>query len=200
MCSQSTTQRRRLRQSQKVQGSDWSWGLCDYPCPKKCQWAILSGGSHFKRLHFRLGTFKIVAFPSYYNNLKASPTFYLVIHCIKLVIEFFIVPDNKSLEVHHYKPTLRSREHGKYWEDYNYTEENDQVRLQGRNRGVGRFRNQPRLQTLDYECIHFGFTKLTKSGGFFPEIKRQLRSYGVIDAAPIKRKWKVNCDCINFFL
>ena len=92
-----------------------------------------------------------------------------------------------TLTVHHFKPSSRSIERGKHWEDYNYQEENLEVRSKGRQRGTY-ITLKPRIQELKYDVIHFGFTKLTSPGGLSPEVQRQLRNANLIEARVVKRK------------
>ena len=50
------------------------------------------------------------------------------------------------LTIQWFKPTDRSKERGRHWEDYNYTEHNNEIKL-GRNRGVNRVRLEPKVQS-----------------------------------------------------
>jgi hypothetical protein len=50
-----------------------------------------------------------------------------------------------------------------------------------------RFRMEPRMDTIEYNTCHFGFSKLKGTGGLSPEVQRQLRSLGLATGKVARR-------------
>jgi hypothetical protein len=80
-------------------------------------------------------------------------------------------------------------ERGKHFHKYNYVEDNKEVWLPARQRGTNRIRLQPHItDDLEYKLVYFGFTKLTTTGGLFPEVQRKPGNTKICNAGPVKRK------------
>ena len=84
-------------------------------------------------------------------------------------------------------------ERGKEYHAFNYEEDHLDAKSKGRNKGVDMVRRTPRIQQISYDTLWFGFTKLTSTGGLYPEVQQKLINRGVIEkTGPIRRRsiWK----------
>jgi hypothetical protein len=140
-----------------------------------------------KRLTFEMGC-QIVKFPQesdigQFVALKAPEDrpepFY-----IAQVLQNFT--DMKKMKIHWYEPTAASRSRTSKYEDMYYQEEMDRQKLKRRQQGRLTHRLIPRIDEIEYDTIHFGFTKLKESGGMHSTVLRQLRLLGII-TGKIKR-------------
>jgi hypothetical protein len=86
-----------------------------------------------------------------------------------------------KMTVHWYQPTARSRERTTKYHQHTFEEENEQIHSRNRQNGAARIRLQPRIQDIEYEVVHFGFNKLSKTNCLSPEVLRQLRQLGLIN-------------------
>jgi hypothetical protein len=104
--------------------------------------------------------------------------FYCSKHCQVVANDFH----NDKITVHWYKPTARSQErHTIKYHQHSFEEENEHITSRNRQGGGMRIRLQPRIQELEYNVIHFGFNKLTKTKCLPAEVLRQLRQLGLMN-------------------
>ena len=94
---------------------------------------------------------------------------------------------NQTMRVHWFCPTARSRERGNVYHNYRFTEEHVEVQIRNQQRGARRVRMDPRMQVIEYFCVHFGFNRLTQTGALPPEVLRELRLLDLVKGG-IKRK------------
>jgi hypothetical protein len=91
----------------------------------------------------------------------------------------------QKLIISWYEPSLLSKERGNQYHKYCFKEQLIAERNSRNNNGTGGHL-KPFRQEIDYACVHFGFSRLLRTGGLPAQVLRELRDLGLVKG-PIKR-------------
>jgi len=86
-----------------------------------------------------------------------------------------------TMTVHWWVPTPLSRKKTNQYHSMIFEPEMNKTRIVHRQRGGPMFKLSPRLDTIKYNCIYFGFSRIHRDGRLAPSVQRKLRSQGIID-------------------
>ena len=62
-----------------------------------------------------------------------------------------------------------------------FNAEMDRYQIRNRQRGAPMWKLTPKIQTIKYNMVYFGFSKMTNDSKLSPEVLRKLRDVGLID-------------------
>ena len=85
------------------------------------------------------------------------------------------------MQVHWFVPTSDSRENEQTFWKHEFEEEMDMVPIRANQRAQPRVRAQPRIDTIDYDMIHFGFSRLLPCGRLPKDVVGELRQFKLIE-------------------
>ena len=87
----------------------------------------------------------------------------------------------KSITVHWWAPTSLSRKKYQFLYQMVFNAEMDRYQIRNRQRGAPMWKLTPKIQTIKYNMVYFGFSKMTNDSKLSPEVLRKLRDVGLIE-------------------
>ena len=90
-------------------------------------------------------------------------------------------PEERNLKVHWWTPTSLSRQKQQFFHSMVFAPEMDKVQVKNRIRGAPIWRLSPKIQTIQFNMVYFGFNKMTNDKRLPPEVLRKLRDIGLIE-------------------
>jgi len=97
-------------------------------------------------------------------------------------------PEERKLKVHWWTPTSLSRQKQQFFHSMVFAPEMDKLQVKNRMRGAPIWRLSPKIQSIQFNMVYFGFNKMTNDKRLPAEVLRKLRDIGLIEkGTKIKR-------------